>query len=224
MTQSPFSASAAIHAGFDTFKENSSYCLIFLLSVEIVSLVAAGCLSMNTCLAIELLTQLDSLPPETFVCLFVAYFLFLRCLMNVIVCKVFLLLAEGKKVTVDDVLGFDVPYHLPLLLRYLAGSLVFLGWGLLGTLCFVLPGIFLTAELRFYKFLVTDRDADSIQSLKESWELCGSSKGELVTFNILTGLLKLAGLACLVIGVVPATAVCVLSEVHAYRTLTRTTP
>lgn len=219
MNKPSFSASTALSAAFATFKQNSSYCLVFLSAIEIVSLVAAASLAMNTCAVVQLLTQLDCLPPETFPCVFIAYFIVLRCLMNVVVCKVFLLLSEGKKVTVDDVLGFDVPYHLPLMLKYFASALVFFVYATLGTILFVLPGIFVTSTLRFYKFMVVDRDADSIQGLKDSYELGLSCKGELVSFNIMTALLKLAGLACLVVGLVPATAICTLAEAHAYRIL-----
>jgi len=119
----------------------------------------------------------------------------------------------------DELLGFDFGYHLPTTLRLTAASLVFNFSTMFLSLLLVVPGLFAASTLRFYKFIIVERDADAVQGLKESFELSGAHKGQLMKLSAITAGFKLLGLCLFGIGFVPACAVSGLAEAHAYKML-----
>jgi uncharacterized membrane protein len=221
MNDEPFSAMEALQAGFATFGEHAGHCVMVMAAVEGCCLLAAFTVGRNITVATQVLTQMDSVPPDTFVYAFIAVYLIVRCAAQVIVNKWLLMLHDGREMTMDELLGFDMVYQVPQMLRMMAASLVFSIYAVLGTLMLVVPGLLATSTLRFYKFLIVDKNADAVEGLRESYELSSHHKGGLVTFNILSGLVKLLGLAFFGIGYVPASAACGLAEAYAYRQLVR---
>jgi uncharacterized membrane protein len=219
MSSSDFNAMEAMRYGFSTYGTDSGYCLRFLIAVEAVIFLAAVSVSLSLSALTQLITQLDSLPPDTFWYLFIPTFLIFRCSAQVLINKWLLLLNDGRMISRDEILGFDFAYHLAAIFKMLAASFVYNVFTFIGTLLVFVPGLYAFSTLRFYRFLIIDRDADAVEGLRESYQLCGRSKGQIIVLNVFTLLLKLAGLLCFGVGYFPASAVCGLAEAYAYRKL-----
>lgn len=219
MTGPLISAKEAMQYGYGQFQAESGRCIAFLLSVEIVILAAACSLSLSITALAQLITQLDSPPPDTFWYVFAVTYSVLRCCAQVLVNKWLLLLSEGRVISKDELLGFDFGYHFSAMLKMLAASMVFNIFTVVGTFFFIAPGLYSVSTLRFYKFLIVDRDADAVQGLRESYEICGDTKGELIALSVVSFFLKVAGLLCFGIGFIPVNAVCGLAEAYAYKRL-----
>lgn len=215
---SAFSTSEAIQYGFARFGEESGYCLKLLGCVELVSLVGASMIAYHMTLLCQLITQLDSAPPDAMVYAFVGSYLLVRIPGQVLINKALLMLYDGRKISRDEVLGFDFGYHMSAALRLAAAGLVYTCWSLLGMLA-IIPGILISSTRKFFKFLIVDRDADAIQSICASREIAANDTGELISLNIFTTLTRLIGILCLGIGFIPASAICGLAEVYAYKRL-----
>jgi hypothetical protein len=214
-----FSMQNALRFGFDVFKENAGYCTMLMLSIEAISIISAAALAGNLTVAAMLIMQLDVPPPDTFFYSFLVLYMFIRTLMNVPLSKAFLMLSDGRKISADELLGFDTMFYMPAFFRLLAANFIFACYTLFGTFLLIVPGIFVAANLRYYKFFIVDQNADAVESLRESYEIAGNKKPELVSFFIATSLIKAVGLLCLGVGVVPASAICTLAEAFAYKTL-----
>lgn len=214
-----FSTSEAIQYGFSRFGEESGYCLRLIGAVEALSLIGSLTVAYLITVASQVITQLDSVPPDAILYAFIPTYFVMRVAGQVLVNKSLLMLHDGRKITWDEVLGFDFGYHFGTIMKVTAATVVYSLWAVLLTLLFVLPGLFATSTLRFFKFVIVDREADAVDGLRESYELCGPYKGELVSLNVLSTMMRLAGLACLGIGFIPASAVCGLAEAYAYKRL-----
>lgn len=219
--EQPFSAMEALQAGFAVFREHAAHCVMVMGAVELCCLLTAFTVGRNITVATQLLTQMDSVPPDTGIYAFMVVYVIVRCAAQVLVNKWLLMLNDGREMTMDELLGFDMVYQVPQILRMMAASIVFNIYAVLGTLMLVVPGLFATSTLRFYKFLIVDKNTDAVDGLRESYELSSHDKGGLISFNVLTGAVKLLGLACFGIGYVPASAACGLAEAYAYRKLVR---
>ena len=217
--QEVFSSQNALRFGFDAFKENAGYCMMLMLAVEAISVISAAALAANLTIAAMLIMQLDVPPPDTFFYSFLVIYMLVRTLMNVPLSKAFLMLSDGRKISADELLGFDTIYYMPAFFRFLAANFIFAFYTLFGTFLLIVPGIFVAANLRYFKFFIVDQNTDAVESLRESYEIAGNKKPELVSFFIATSLIKAAGLLCLGVGVIPASAICTLAEAFAYKTL-----
>jgi hypothetical protein len=214
-----FSAINALRFGWHTFSENAGYCCGFLGLVEAACIVAAAVLAFHFVLAAQMLFQLDSPPPESYVLAFLVIYFCLRCPAQVLLNRWLLLLSDQQYVSYSELFSFDFLVQIPLIIRLAAASFIFNCYCLLGTCFLILPGVLVSSTLRFYKFLIIDSEADAVQSLRESYELTRDYKGQLVGLNVLCTTLKVLGLCVFGIGWVPASAVCGLAEAYAYRKL-----
>lgn len=219
MTAPSFSAAEALRYGFSKYQSEAGHCLRFLFAIEAVVLISAVTAALNTTALAQLITQLDSPPPDTFWYVFAGAYLIFRCLAQVLVNKWLLLLADGRIISRDEILGFDFGYHFGSMLKMLAASIIFSVYAVLGSFFLVIPGLYALSTLRFYKFLIVDRDADAVEGLRESYELCGDSKGQLIGLSLMSIVLRLGGVLCLGIGLIPMNAVCGLAEAYAYKKL-----
>jgi hypothetical protein len=214
-----FTTSEAIQYGFTRFGEETGYCFSLFASVEVVCLVSSAVLSYLIALGAQLITGLDSLPPDSMVYPFIPIYFILRTAAQVMVNKALLMLHDGRKITWDEILGFDWMYHLPSALRMIAATIVYSMWSGVMTLVLILPGLFASSNLRFFKFIIVDRETPAIEGLRESYEISGTSKGELVSLNVLSSVMRLVGLLCLGVGFIPVSAICGLAEAYAYKRL-----
>jgi uncharacterized membrane protein len=221
MDEAPLTAMSALRFGMSKYSEDAGYCFGFLALVEIVCLLSAGSVAWHTVLLAQLIFQLDQAPPDSYLYVFLSAYLVIRTAAQAVINRWLLMMHDGRRITFDELFGFDFAYHMPTTIRLMGASFVYSLYGLLGSLLLLLPGLFFNAVLRYYRFLIIERDADAVQGLRESYELSGQFKGQLVVLSITSGLIKLGGICCFGIGYIPASAVCGLAEAYAYRQMMR---
>lgn len=214
-----FTTSEAMHYGFTRFGEETRYCIGLFASIELFCLVSSVVLSYQVALIAQLVMQFDTMPPDAIVYPFFPIYFILRTCAQVLANKALLMLHDGRKITFDEILGFDWTYHFPIVVRMMGASIVYMMWQTTLTLALLVPGLFASSNLRFFKFVVVERETPAIEGLRESYEIAGTSKGELVSLNVLSSVMRLTGLLCLGIGFIPASAICGLAEAYAYKRL-----
>lgn len=216
-----FTTSEAIQYGFSRFGEEAGYCFGLFAAVESVTLIASFVVAYHITVASQLITQMDSVPPDALLYAFLPTYFVIRIAGQVLVNKSLLMLHDGRKISWDEVLGFDFGYHFPAMMRMLAATVVYSIWATVLTFLVILPGLFASSTLRLFKFVIVDHETDAVEGLRESYELAGESKGELVSLNVLSTVMRGVGLLCLGIGFIPASAICGLAEAYAYKRLSQ---
>ena len=74
-----------------------------------------------------------------------------------------------------------------------------------------------TVRLSFAPLLVVDRGLGGFAAVAESWRVTGTRQGKLIRLNLLGGLVFVAGLLALGIGIIPAFVIVYLMTISAYR-------
>lgn len=74
-------------------------------------------------------------------------------------------------------------------------------------------------RLTFAYLLVVDQDMGGFDALRRSWESTRPCKWKVVGLSVLTGLVMLAGMLVLIVGVVPAMVIAWMAWVSSYRQL-----
>lgn len=216
---STFTAMDALRFGFSRYAQEAGYCFVFLGFVEIVLLWSAATAAFLMVTLAQLIMQLDAAPPDSYFYAFVISYLVIRSGGQGIVNKWMLMMYDGQKVPFAELLGYDFIFHMPLMIKMVAASLVFNFYVIFGTFLFVLPGLFASSTLRFYKFVIAEQEVDSIDGLRQSYEISGAYKGELVALNVMTSLLKAVGALFFGVGLIPACAISGFAEAYAYKRL-----
>jgi uncharacterized membrane protein len=84
--------------------------------------------------------------------------------------------------------------------------------------------VYLTARLALYYYLVIDRRAGAIESLRQTWELCRDRSGIIVLVLFLNMAIVLAGFLALCVGLVFALPLANLLFPVTYVAITGTRP
>jgi hypothetical protein len=218
-SREPFSASRALSLGWQKYSGDAAYCWCVLGSIELLCVLSSFVISFHAVLVAQLLFQLDAPPPDSYIVMFLLSYALVRTAAQPVLSRWLVNLADGTKMTTDDLLGFDVAAHLPVLLKNAVSTVVVTLYTLAGTLILIVPGIVAVSVLRFYKYLVLEDDEDAITSLRGSYELSAGHLGQLVLLQVLSLAIKGVGLLLLVVGLVPASVVCGLAEACAFNEL-----
>ncbi len=114
----------------------------------------------------------------------------------------YLLAARGAPFQVTDMFAvFRRNYWSAVAAYILAAAAV-----LLGLLCLIVPGIIIAIRLSFVSYLVIDRKLGPLEAVRASWEMTRGHSWNLFGLGVAALLIILLGLACLVVGVLPAMA------------------
>lgn len=114
----------------------------------------------------------------------------------------FLRAARGEKVSVGDVLA-GWPYSLKYFLAYVASMVAVV----LGLVCLILPGVYLFYRFRLFPYFLVERGCGILGSLGESWAATSGRVLRMVSLDVIGLTVYLLGVLCLIVGVVPASAV-----------------
>jgi len=120
---------------------------------------------------------------------------------------------DVQQVTLNE-LWHPQPY-MKYLGAYLLAALAFVG----GIILLIVPGIIFGLMFMFSQYIVIEQNTGSVEALKESKRITDGHKMELFALAIAFILIALAGVLCLVVGLLVAMPVIMLSTVHAYRVL-----
>lgn len=123
-------------------------------------------------------------------------------------------ICDGQKPELGDflrearVLGF---YFLTMLLVV---SVVMAGFILL-----IVPGIYVAIRLSLAVYYVVEQNKDPIEAVKSSWEATKGMAGSLFLFGVVVFGLLVAGLLCLILGVIPVWFTTIIASAYLYRVL-----
>ena len=112
---------------------------------------------------------------------------------------VYLRAVKNRRVVVKDM--FDVSQNY---LNVVLANLFVLVIVAVGTVLFIIPGIFLACRLSFTIFLVTDRKMEAVEAVKESWRLTAGHSWTILLIAMVAIPISILGLACFGIGIVGA--------------------
>jgi uncharacterized membrane protein len=127
---------------------------------------------------------------------------------------VLLKFSSGESVVFDDLFITDKRW---IYLAFLA--LIKMVLILLGFLCFIIPGVYLSIRWMFADLLVIDKGLRPLEALRASSALTLGHRWKLFFFSLVSGLLVLLGLVFFIIGAVPAAIAIQFATIHLYKTL-----
>ncbi len=119
--------------------------------------------------------------------------------------KIALLFCDGQKAQVKELFS---NWHL--FWRFLGASILVCLAVAGGMLLLIIPGIILWIRLQFYAYLLVDKETRVLESLNKSFTMTKGHAWQLFLFGLMGGLINLAGLLCLVVGLlftIPATTI-----------------
>lgn len=130
--------------------------------------------------------------------------------------KVNIDLLEGKKPQFDKLFSTT-----NLLLKGIAGDILYGLIVLGGLILLVVPGIIFAIKYQYYNYLIADKGMGPIEALRHSGEMTQGVKWRLLGFNLLLGLINLAGALALVIGLFYTIPLTLIASTFVYRLLSK---
>lgn len=112
---------------------------------------------------------------------------------------VFYRAVSNQKVMVKDMFGIFQNY-----VNIVLANLFVLVIVCIGTLMFIIPGIYLACRLSFTPFLVTERGMEAVEAVKESWRLTAGHSWTVLLIGLVGLPILILGLACFGIGIIGA--------------------
>lgn len=200
MNDSIFSPENAIKKGWSLAKKNV---LFFLVIIIILTIVAAPD---------ELFRQAELGGFTRFLIQIV--FFCAQILVSIGIAKVALLLLDGKKP------GFDELYkNSEYFLRYLGGSLLYGLMTILGTILFIIPGIYLAVKYQFYYYYIIEDKCGPIEAFKRAGDSVKGQWWNVLWFDLTLIFINFIGLLALLIGFFWSYPTTMIAHADAYRQL-----
>ncbi|WP_157109817.1 hypothetical protein [Thermanaeromonas toyohensis] len=116
--------------------------------------------------------------------------------------SMFLAAERGEKLNAGDVLaGWQYG------LKYFLASAANMVAVALGLVCLILPGVYVFYRFRLFPYFLVDRNCGILGSLGESWAATSGRVLQMVSLDLLGLVVYALGVLCLIVGIVPASAV-----------------
>ncbi len=144
----------------------------------------------------------------------VAVFIF-QAFISLGLMRVYLALADGKKRPRVRDLFLSGSF----LWRYIGASLVYLLIVLGGLILFIVPGIVWAIKYRLYGYFILDKNARAMESIRLAGRATAGAKWNLFLLILLVGLINLAGIMVLGVGILVSVPVGGIAIAYAYRVL-----
>jgi uncharacterized membrane protein len=114
-----------------------------------------------------------------------------------------------------DILSFSVPLFFKFLLAIVLYSLIVT----VGFVLFIVPGIYFMIKYQFVLFLIVDKNMDVAQAFSTSSQITNGVKWQLFFFDLLIGIIILAGFLFFGIGIFAAFPTALVAVAYVYRKL-----
>jgi uncharacterized membrane protein len=108
--------------------------------------------------------------------------------------------------------------------RYLGAAILYGLICIAGFVLLIVPGVVWSVKFGLWPYFVVDKGLGPIQALKASGKTTMGVKWDLFGFGVLCGLINLAGLLCLVVGIFAAYPTVIVAHALVYRQLAAQTP
>lgn len=195
MTIEKFSKREAIRFGWQTMKSN----LWFFVGL----LILAGVIQFAPGVIYDLLLK------ESPILAFTVYLIgwVLSIIVGLGLIKISLNFCDNLKSKIGDLFSQYRLFFRVLFAGILYGLICFLG-----TILFIIPGIYFGIRFWFYDYFIVDKRAGVIESLKRSWRITKGNVWNLFLFILILTGINLLGALCLLVGLfvtVPTTMVAI---------------
>ena len=128
--------------------------------------------------------------------------------------KISLTLADAGNPKIGDLFSGG-----PVFVSYLLASILFLLSVLAGFVLLVVPGIILLVMFQYYGYFIVDKNMGPVEALKASAALTQGVRWKLFGFGLVLGLLNIAGILLLVVGLFVTAPVSWVAIAFVYRKL-----
>lgn len=130
--------------------------------------------------------------------------------------KIYLSFVDKKKSEFSDLFSYFDP---KLMWRYFLASFIYGIIVIIGFILFIIPGVYISIKYGLYAYLIVDKNLGVFESFTKSGEITKGRTWELFVFGLVLGLIVLAGLLALGVGVLVAAPVVSIAEAYVYRRL-----
>ena len=122
--------------------------------------------------------------------------------------------ARGDRLKVKNM--FDVFHnYLNAVLAHLLTTLIVV----VGFLFLIIPGIIFACKFAFVPYLIVDRKMEAVKAVKESWRMTTGHALTIFLMGFLAIFIFIAGVACLIVGIIPAVIWIQLAFASLYHTV-----
>lgn len=138
----------------------------------------------------------------------------LSIVLTVGIIKLALIQIDGQKTELEELFtNYKKAWHY-FLASLLVGLIVFAGFILL-----IVPGIIWALKYQFVPYLIVDKNLGILEAMRESSRITTGFKWRLFLFNLLTGLINMAGMLALGVGLLLTMPITWVAQAKAYRVL-----
>lgn len=185
----------AIKFGFGVFKNNVAYFAGILLILILINFTP------------QLLGAVWRNQPQFFIVILTILLAVVRLVTDLGLIRIGLKFADSQIPSLSD-LYFHTNWRT--LLNYFIASILYNLMVVAGIILLIVPGIYLSIRFQYYGYLIVDKNLGPIEALNQSSHLTSGVKWQLFLFGLILGLINLAGLLALVVGLfvtIPSTMV-----------------
>lgn len=194
MAPNRFSMGEAISFGWSTMKSNLGLFIGVLIIAGVITAVIPALLPESP--AVDILSTLVD---------FVITMGFIRIALK---------FCDGEKAEFGDLFSC---FHL--LLKYAIGLILYVIVVTIGLILLIIPGIILAIKFSFFSYFIVDQEQGPIEALKNSSAITKGAKLDLFLFFLLLGLINLAGVLALGIGLFATVPTTMVAVAFVYRRL-----
>ncbi len=196
----------SIRRGWEIFKGNAFFLVAVFVTVSVAYTIIERAEAMG-----------EGLPYPAELLIGIGY-LIVYAITEIGIINVCLRFIDGLEAKFEDLTS-----AIGVLVKYLIASFLYGMMVGLGTLLFVIPGVYLAIKFGFYGYFIVDENLDPLDALKSSSQLTDRVKLELLFFFLSLIAVNILGLLCLGVGVFVSWPVTRLAVANAYRELRKQT-
>ena len=198
-----FSISEALNLGFDKAKSNFFY--FFVLFLILISVYI---------LFVIIQFSLTSIVGKNYAAVSWIINWILGSVVALGIINITLKVLDGKKPAYKEI--FFTNWRL--LFVYIVASFLRQVVVIVGFICLIIPGIILSIKLQYIEYLIVDKKME-FESINKSWEMTKGVKLKLFWLGLVLGLINVAGLLMIVVGLFITIPLSMLANVYVYRKL-----
>lgn len=106
-----------------------------------------------------------------------------------------------------------------LLVKFILASFLYFLIVFAGFVLLIIPGIIWAIKYQFYVYLIVDKGLSPMEAIKRSGEITAGNKGKLFWLAILFILINIAGVLCLLVGLLATIPTTMVAMAYVYRKL-----
>ena len=197
----------AVRFGWETFKSNALFLIGLFAAVAVITSVLQAASGYD---AIESTFYSDVLSV-------IGFLVSMALALGVI--AIMIKFKDGENPEFADLFS-----QISLVLRFTGGMILYFLMVALGTVFFIVPGVYLAIKFHFFGYFIADEGLGPIEALKRSAELTEGVKMDLFLLGVVLFAINLLGALCFVVGLFVTKPISALAMAYVFRYLQGTPP